>query len=165
MALLQSDVDTSRWPNDTEFKQGWMNNGLYRSLPQQRIRMILEASEKQQQSPLSEAYVVFKSPTIEHLLPQGWQAHWPLPEDVDKDQATKDREQLVHTIGNLTLLSGKLNTLISNGSWDKKLQHILEHSMSNINKQLPAVWDEEAIRQRSTVLFEDAILIWPYPMA
>jgi Protein of unknown function (DUF1524) len=80
-------------------------------------------------------------------------------------QTSKERKELLHTIGNLTLLSGSLNTRVSNGSWDAKHAHIRKHSMSNLNIQLPTIWNEAAIRHRTAELFKDAIVIWPYPAA
>lgn len=162
-ALLSSSSDTSRWPNDAEFEQSWMRNPLYKMLPQLRTRMILEALERQQYSPLTGAVTIHRNPTIEHLLPQSWQAHWPLPTHAGPSQAAQEREDLLHSIGNLTLLSGPLNTIISNGPWAAKHQRILQHSPSNLNRSLPQVWDEDAIKQRSATLFDNALAIWPYP--
>ena len=159
------DADTARWPSDAEFKQAWIETGFYNMLRQQRTRMILEALDQHQQSSLAGARIIFKKVTIEHLLPQSWQAHWPLPDGADLAQANSERKELLHTIGNLTLLSGTLNTRVSNGSWDAKHAHIRKHSMSNLNIQLPTVWDEAAIRHRTAALFKDAIVIWPYPAA
>jgi hypothetical protein len=54
---------------------------------------------------------------------------WHLP-IADLAQTSKERKELLHTIGNLTLLSGPLNARVSNGSWDIKHAHIRKHSMS-----------------------------------
>jgi len=51
---------------------------------------------------------------IEHLLPQQWETHWPVGTD---PTAKAQRSQSVHLIGNLTLLTGRLNTKISHGPW------------------------------------------------
>jgi hypothetical protein len=40
----------------------------------------------------------------------------------------KVRESVLHVIGNLTLLTEKLNPSVSNGPWSKKRPAILEHS-------------------------------------
>ncbi len=50
---------------------------------------------------------------IEHVMPRKWHSHWPLPERARE----ADRDRIVHTLGNLTLLTGKLNSKVSNGPW------------------------------------------------
>jgi hypothetical protein len=162
---LDDAADTARWPSDAEFKQAWIESGFYNILRQQRTRVILEALDRQQKSSLADTQIIFTKSTIEHLLPQSWQAHWPLPNGADLVQTNKDRKELLHTIGNLTLLSGSLNAKVSNGPWDTKYARIRKHSMSNLNQQLPVVWDEAAIRHRTAALFKSAIVSWPYPAA
>lgn len=49
---------------------------------------------------------------IEHVMPRKWQQHWPV-QGIDE----VDRDRLIHTLGNLTLLTGKLNSTVSNGPW------------------------------------------------
>jgi hypothetical protein len=112
---LDDAADTARWPSDAEFKQAWIESGFYNILRQQRTRVILEALDRQQKSSLADTQIIFTKSTIEHLLPQSWQAHWPLPNGADLVQTNKDRKELLHTIGNLTLLSGPLNAKVSNG--------------------------------------------------
>ncbi len=77
--------------------------------------MILLALDLQLEDDQTEAAVYTDSDsfTIEHIMPQAWKKHWPLPlEDFpewDKDQVADYREDFIHTIGNLTLLTNKLN--------------------------------------------------------
>jgi hypothetical protein len=68
-------------------------------------------------------------------------------------------------IGNLTLLNDKLNPLVSNGPWAEKRAAMQKHSVLHLNHTLCAreIWDEEAIRERSSALFELARAIWPRP--
>ena len=42
-------------------------------------------------------------------MPQAWHRYWPLPEGADDDEAIRNRDRVVHTIGNLTLVNGHLN--------------------------------------------------------
>ena len=73
--------------------------------------------------------------------------YWPLPEGVSVEEATKRRKQLLHTVGNLTLVTEKLNPAMSNGSWPRKKAALGEHSSLAMNRKLIAMseWDEEAI--------------------
>ena len=129
--------------------------------------MILEALEAQLRSDKSEDITLNGKLTVEHLMPQKWQAHWPLP--AGGSDVEDVREALIHTVGNLTLLTAKLNPAISNGPWGDdgtgKRAVIAKHSALAMNRELndAKVWDEAAIRGRSRELGEVALRIWPRP--
>ena len=167
--LLQLTGDSNRWPDDEEFKSAWMTVDFYRRLKRAKARMILEAIEASLHTGKTEKIQIEKSLTIEHLLPKEWERHWPLlliPATMDeKVQLKKTRDDALHKVGNLTLLTKRLNPSISNGPWETKRKKILEHSALNLNRvfiDLPA-WSELQIFERSGVLFEKAIKLWPRP--
>ena len=45
------------------------------------------------------------------------------------------RERVIHTIGNLTLLNSRLNAALSNGPWDSKREGLAEHSVLFLNNR------------------------------
>jgi hypothetical protein len=163
--LLQADAESSRWPKDAEFRQAWLNTPVFRRLRRERVRMLLEALELALFTDLTEKLEIKSGLTIEHLLPQHWYAYWPLPPGMTRTEAEERREMLLHTMGNLTLLTKRLNPKVSNGPWDQKQPAILEHSALTLNRQLQNYpqWTEEAILQRGEALFMVATGIWPYP--
>jgi hypothetical protein len=79
------------------------------------------------------------------------------------------RDQLVHTIGNLTLLTQALNSTVSNGPFPQKCAAIGQNSNLRINAPFRGAaikaWNEKSIVQRSEALFDRAKTIWPYPTA
>lgn len=110
---------------------------------------------------------------MEHLLPQKWQRHYPLPADGKVDEI--ERERLLHTFGNLALLTTKLNSSVSNGAWstavdladDKgKRAAVLKGAGLGISRMLAdyPVWDDSAIRKRGEKLFKAALKVWPRPV-
>jgi hypothetical protein len=161
--LLRQDARTAHWPNDTEFQRAWVTQPIYALFTQRRTRMILEALDRHLHQKLTEQYTVHGKLTIEHLLPQIWEQHWPLPAGADPEEATERRNRLRHTVGNLTLLTKALNPSLSNGPWETKRDRIAEYSILNLNQGLPAHWDEAAIELRSAALFVAAREIWPHP--
>jgi hypothetical protein len=161
--LLSSEAESNRWPKDSEFRETWLDGPLYRVLVRQRVRMLLEALERHLHTGKVEKIYFGEKLTIEHLLPQDWRKHWPLPNDVTPEEAEIRRERTLHTMGNLTLLTKILNPAVSNGPWERKREEILAHSALNLNRQLPPVWDEASIRRRADVLFERVKEIWPRP--
>jgi len=171
--LLEQTAEASRWPSDDEFRVAWMELRLYKKLNRSRTRMILQALDRALQNPKTESIVVTGSLSIEHLLPQNWAKHWPLPatrlgpdgvaQSITPDEAEEWRESLLHTIGNLTLVTEALNASVSNGPWPAKKAEILHHSALNLNRRFQGAeeWTEQSILKRSQELFEVALTIWP----
>jgi len=70
--------------------------------------------------------------TIEHVLPRAWQKHWPVE---SQDPVARDkRNHLLHTIGNLTLVTKRLNPRMSNGPWSEKRTALTAHSVLRLNQ-------------------------------
>jgi hypothetical protein len=100
-----------------------------------------------------------------------WEKHWPLPAAAttpdEIEAAAKLREEMLHKVGNLSLLTKGLNSSISNGPWEKNRDKILEHSALNTNRgfQNVPIWNEALILNRSEELFKQALKLWPRPTA
>jgi hypothetical protein len=81
---------------------------------------------------------------IEHIMPQRWQTNWPIG-----SHSEEEREALLQTIGNLTLLTTKLNSSVSNGPWTSKSGELTKHDVLLINKQVQELgrngWSEDLI--------------------
>ncbi len=163
--LLAGDKASTRWPNDFEFKTAWLDRPIFQMLTQQRIRLLLEAIEQDLHNSKTENLQFTETLTIEHLLPQDWTEHWPLPPESGSPEDAERRNIILHTIGNLTLLTESLNPSVSNGPWEPKLAAILEHSALTLNRKLLAykVWNEDTIRDRAQTLFSSVQRIWPHP--
>ena len=168
--LLSSSTETSRWPDDVEFEKSWINIDFYRKVKRSKVRMILEALNDACFTNKTEKVRTERQLTIEHLMPQQWEQHWPLTSfsgNFPLDIATEFRNEYVNKIGNLTLLTKSLNPAISNGPWESKRREILRHSAIHLNRAFleADTWDEEAILNRTKMLFGHALKIWPCPLA
>ena len=100
--------------------------------------------------------------TVEHVLPQKSGASWPTQDEA----ADLDRELHVNRLGNLTLVTAKLNPSMSNAAWPTKRAALNEHSVLLLNRRLAdenEAWDEERIDKHSEVLAERVIRLWPGP--
>lgn len=164
--LVASDADTLRWPSDGEFTTRLLDDPIYQSLTRKRLRMFLRALEQELHTGKTESIQLEKRLTVEHLLPRRWRQHWPLAGDAGEEAADR-RDHLLHTLGNLTLLTKKLNPSVSNDPWDKKLPAIARHSVLRLNNELAAhhatIWDESTIAARGKSLAALACKIWPRP--
>ena len=166
--LLQQTSDIGIWPDDDTFHEKWRKIEAYKRIkPQARLRLILEALElKLRSSPLAEhSGLPNKKLSIEHILPQHGTANYPLPEDT---QEAKDvREALIHTLGNLTLVTGSMNSTLSNDPWNKKRKTLNKGTVLLLNAELQAEeeWTETKIKRRGEDLFKLAKKIWPRPVS
>lgn len=162
-ALHASHEESARWPGDTEFRRAWLERPAYTDLRASRTRMVLEALEDALR-PLHAVEVRIESAlTVEHVMPQKWQTHW-APPIGDHGAATRDR--LLHTFGNLTLLTGPLNSSLQNASFAIRRPEIAKAALLNLNVpfQNPHLeWNEGTILERGEQLFAAARLVWPAP--
>jgi hypothetical protein len=161
------------WPDDVEIREGLRALPAYRRLGRGRLRMVLEAVEdhwrgwRGDKATLGSERVARGKYAIEHIMPRKWAAHWPHPEGT---RGETERDALIHTIGNLTLLTSQLNGKVSNGPWlgQAGKKHGLEaHDVLMLNRDLiktaGADWSDSAIRHRSELLARVVTEIWPVP--
>ena len=114
---------------------------------------------------------------MEHVLPQAWREHW--AGDIASEDQEHERDALVHTLGNLTLVNNKLNPALSNRPWtDQEAQErglgqsgkrteLAKHSTLKLNADLvhtaTSRWDHDLIRARTADLTQAVLEIWPVP--
>lgn len=99
-------------------------------------------------------------------MPRKWQSHWP----IQPGRSETERERNIHTLGNLTLLTGKLNSKVSNGPWEGtggKQSGLEAHDVLLLNREIlrrpNSQWTDEAIEERSKTLVQLISRIWPVP--
>jgi hypothetical protein len=161
------------WPDDKELEQELNNLLAYRRLGRGRLRMVLEAAEdhlrgwKDGKQALGEERVARGKLAIEHIMPRKWQPNWPL----EVGHSEIDRDRLIHTLGNLTLLTTKLNSKVSNGRWSGsggKRESLQAHDVLLLNREIlkgsETQWTDEMIRVRTENLVQLIIQIWPVPL-
>jgi hypothetical protein len=165
-ALLESDADSARWPSDKEFRTALREAPIYRTITRSRLRTILEVLELQLHSELSERLQIMEKLTIEHIMPQEWADCWPLPTKAGEAEV-EVREAAIHRLGNLTLLTKKLNPKLFNGPWEEKRKAIGKCCRLNLSANLAALpdWNEGTIEEWGELLVKAAQELWPRPKA
>ncbi|MGW4371911.1 DUF262 domain-containing protein [Nocardia takedensis] len=162
--LTRQDSDSGLWPNDSDVKESLLSLPLYRLLKRDRLQRLLLAFEHHLTTDRTEPVRPSTKLSIEHLMPQSWHDHWPLPTEPEAAEAEEEqRDSLLHTIGNLTLVTAKLNSALSNGRWVSKRAHLLAHSALTLNRALPDEWTTTQIATRSAALAQAATMMWPHP--
>jgi hypothetical protein len=146
---------------------------VYRKLSRARLRMVLESIEDHWrgwvagQTSAAGMRIRRASYAIEHLMPQSWLKHWPLTQGVPEPE----REARIHRLGNLTLLTKKLNSTVSNGPWlgsKGKAEHLQEKDVVLLNSRVlkqyqSKQWDERGIDARTADAIDAILAIWPVP--
>ena len=164
--LSRQRVSSTYWPGDVEVRGSLQTEAAYKRFSRSRLRMFLEAVENDRRAEFDAGLVSRRNYPIEHLLPQKWQTHWP----VEGLQAEIDRNDHVHRLGNLTLLTESLNASVSNGPWlgDKgKRAKLAKYDVLLMNRDIRDAsadgWNEARIDERTDRLIDALLRTWPVP--
>ncbi len=168
---LNRETDSSTGlPTNSEVKKSFREEKNLTSVQARGILYLLEASLRDEKD--STELMGFDSYSLEHLMPQKWEANWPIK---GGEAAKKNRYDILKTLGNLAIITQKLNTSVSNDSWDKKIEG---HQKEGRKRAKPGlrkcavglhtmeqplamkVWDEKAIHKRADWLYDKAQEIW-----
>lgn len=175
--LLAQSGESGVWPDDAAFGEALLYEPLYDQLNSPKLVHLLKRLNQTYMSSKSEVVAFAKTPTIEHIMPQSWIEHWPLPdgttgmnvvdrpgadENDPRANASRKRDSALQTLGNLTILSAELNSAQGKLPWKRKRPEMMQHSLLPINQTLleMEVWDESSIAERGKDLFARALNIW-----
>ena len=173
--------EASRLPSDLDVLRSTSLKAIYKSMGSQKLRFILSKIERALRHRFDEDVTVnTASLTVEHIMPSSWAKNWPLPsgqnaptEDPYALLSTNEnmrgeveqREALINTLGNLTLLTSSLNPSLGNAAWDEK-RIAISKSLLALNRGVAEheFWNEAAIRERALALAGVINSVWPYPI-
>jgi hypothetical protein len=178
--LKAQTADARVWPTDAELRSDLPSVVVYGNIKQHRIRTIFAGIELQLRSDRHEDVGLPTKLEIEHIMPQGWRAYWTEGMAFDLETSSQ-RDRLVNTIGNLTLITKKLNVALSNRPWTDvaaqlvapsgkdaglgKRSLVNQYSVLLLNKDIvdkhDAAWTEADIRIRSVALAKLVAEAWP----
>jgi uncharacterized protein with ParB-like and HNH nuclease domain len=167
------------WPSDQEFRDAWFSRAVYKEMRVGKVCALLRAIELASHTNKQEILAIPQTLTIEHILPQAWEnsGHYPITDMTDPQRI--ERNRILHTFGNLTLLTQALNSSASNGPFhsivdpisgevlEGKRRKIAANSLLKINAYFQNLgetsWDEAAISTRTESLFTQALTVWKRP--
>jgi hypothetical protein len=182
--LAAQTADARVWPTDSDLLAGVPNKVVYGNIRQGRLRVVLEGVEKRLRTARHESTALPPKLEIEHVMPQSWHGHW----DQDPPLGPQDaaaRKQRVNTLGNLTLVTQKLNGSLSHRPWTDAEAAIVapkgkdagmgkrslldRYSLLVLNKKLvgehPEAWTDEDIVERGREITRQVCEVWPRPAA
>lgn len=160
------------WPRNDELVSQFRTSAYYGygGIAQYRLRLLLSAVDARLQrdahksEPVSIQYGKLQ---VEHVIPRSWRKHWPVEASDPNERIVREqeREAHIHRIGNLTLVSDRLNPAMGHNPWKNKREQLAEHSNLRLNVLLCQIgeWNERAIRERGEWLAGQLASIWPGP--
>ncbi|MEA3549233.1 DUF262 domain-containing protein [Pseudarthrobacter sp. C1] len=178
--LADQSADSREWPTDRQMLAELPSVRLYGNVRQSRLRVILAAVESKLRDRRLEDVSLPDRLEVEHIMPRGWRTHWRASLRLEPG-AEQERDQLIHTLGNLTLTTQPLNSALSNRPWtDEEARNVAptgvdagrgKRSMLNkfsilaINKAIvdehPDEWSENDICARSAEITSLICQVWP----
>jgi hypothetical protein len=166
--FLTRSGESSRFPGDDEFRRGILQKPVYQLAPGDRNKDILWELELASRSKFAEKVARPDGLWTEHVLPVSWNEDWPF---VDGEftprghghQKAQDRDRLLHTLGNLTLITSTLNISSGNKGFVQKREKFDEHTSLFLNKWFAKreAWTEADILERGEQMADKALVIWP----
>ena len=158
--LASFSEDTNRFPDDAEFKLAFQD----KQLSNQNAREILFCiALYHNNTGLADIRKLSASSySVEHIMPVKWRNNWMIPDIDENGQALRDRS--LKTLGNLTLVTGRLNSKLSNLAWGKKKDILKKHSSlrMTIDYLENDNWDEKNISRRAEDLVKSAMKMWSH---
>lgn len=173
-ALLEQGGTAGRFPSDAEFRTAIMETAIYGRLNNPRLGDVLWELELASRSAKMEDLGRPSGLWVEHVMPQSWSGHWPLPTGLELPHYSSDsaeislisrRERLINTLGNLTLTTSILNISLGNETFDAKREKFKENTLLALNQEIIGKegWTETDIEARGAKLADMAIARWPRP--
>jgi hypothetical protein len=165
--LAARTADADVWPDDPQLDVDVRTTNIYGSR-KSRIVMVFEAIERQLVTSGKTETMNVGRKSVEHILPQGWRSEvgWSLPGDLaDPTKAAIERDRVLNTLGNLTVVTWGKNSELSNRPWADKRERLSKDTSLQLNRELatrwPAVWDERTIDERAGRLLDLIRGLWP----
>ncbi len=169
--MRSQNADVRYWPDDEQVSSELQTMRIFRK--GRRLRMILEALEdhrrgltNQAKNATGEQRVIRGKLTLEHVIPQTWETNWPLQEG----ETTESRRGFIHVLGNMTLLTQKLNSKVSNGPWlgdGGKVVALSQQSTLLLNRDLTdqktQQFTVESVEKRTDALTKAFLEVWKTP--
>jgi hypothetical protein len=157
-AIEKKGEKINNMPSDADVREG-----VYKSqLSNKQAKGILYLIERSIRSDRNSTELkYFDEYSLEHIMPKKWRNNW----DTHNlnDEQKKERDDILLTLGNLTIITKKLNSSIRDSNWQtKKLgrsghKGLLEYAqgIEIFSKYLQRdLWSEEEIKERANELYE-----------
>lgn len=162
--VLLKKQGSGKFPSDDEFASDFKNRSLYGGTVSRVIWYIFSCLENEGTLETKDVWNHLEKGeySIEHIMPQTLSEKW--MEDLGEDWESVHEEWL-NRIGNLTVVAAPYNSMFSNNPFSKKrdMEHGFKDSGLRINQFIASKdkWTVEELSERSALLADKALSIWP----
>ena len=150
-------------PNDEELKKGFHESKLVNKIAK-GVLYFIESRLRDEKHATN--LLGMNKYSLEHLMPKKWQNNWG---KLDSQQAIDERNQKLLTLGNLAIITQKLNASIRDSAWKIKLEG--KGNRGGLKQYAAGIeihkffletsqWDEKKINSRGNALLKNAQRIW-----
>lgn len=160
---LRKALGSKNEPSNVRLRQAAEMVSIYKrdSFTRRKLALVFDSVNRHLSQGSGAFTVLSDDPTIEHIMPQTLTDEW-------KQQLGPNWEQdyeLLHTLGNLTVVTQDWNSQLSNASYQIKKEKLAQHGLLlnqvYFGEIAPVVWNGDAIRQRAQWLMAKITEIWP----
>ena len=155
--LLKFTEVTNRFPDDEEFKKAFHSSTLVNKYSREVLYCIalFQLNHDYTDNPK----LNLGGFSVEHMMPKKWRNHWHNLPDSGHEQL---RDYKLLTIGNLTLVKGKLNSSIRDSNWGNKKEALRQYSTLRQTTDYTSKddWNETEMTNRAETLYHAAAQIW-----
>lgn len=162
--ILLKKQGSGKFPSDEEFTSDFRSRSLYGGTVSRVIWYIFSCLENEGTLETKDVWNHLEKGeySIEHIMPQTLSEKW--MEDLGDDWETVHEEWL-NRLGNLTVVAAPYNSMFSNNSFIRKrdMDHGFKDSGLRINQFVASKdkWTANELSERSALLAEKALSIWP----
>lgn len=163
--LSKQDNEVSHIPDNDELKTVFLNSKMT-NVQALRVLYLLETKIRNDDK-YGTLLKGIDDYSLEHLMPKKWKANWDKLADENQEIA---RNKIILTIGNLAIITQKLNSSISNACWSNKLDG--KNKAGGLRKYASGLetnnfleielWNEVEIISRADFLYNQAIKQWKF---
>ena len=149
-------------PTDEDVKKGFNESWL----TNKQATGVLYLIEKTIRSDLNSTELRFiQEYSLEHVMPKKWRNNWDKNNSLNEKQKEK-RDEILRTLGNLTIITKRLNSSISDADWETK--KVGKGNHKGLNEYANGIeifseylsktdWNEECIKERADKLYDYSI--------
>lgn len=161
--LLERQDTSMIVPDDEDLEEAFQESNLANKQAK-GVLYLIESGYRSEKSATD--LLGFNEYTLEHLMPKKWRNHWP---SCKTEEEANERDKRLLKLGNLAIITQKLNTAIRDDDWQSKKQgrgrknglNICAAGLITCQDALRCEkWTEKEIRKRGESLFEMAAEVW-----
>lgn len=154
---VKRTLPNKRYPSDNRLSQNLLSNPIN---DQRRVVLVLQTLNRHLSKATGGYTVLDDKATIEHIMPQTMSPEW-------KNHIGASWAEVhdgLNFIGNLTIVTQEWNAILSNSSFFKKRDMLVQNALlinSEYFSQEIERWDKNAIHARTKYLTKLILEVWP----